>query len=665
MRHSGADDPQRPGQLISNLFLDFMNPESGRLSGLYINFAPFRHRDYLEKLLNLYALWCGEYCILPPGVLLECSIAESAMRHKSSFLSARIVRVPIGDIAIDAFLDTRRREYSRFADQFPDLYLPKDDHLLFHTPEALIPKLKRTGSTIADQWEGLADAPPPALMPQWLGPSSLDALYRLSRVPNQLIRRGDTLTWPDLSAEIREQGIDTDIVASNRWLQHLYLASYNEQFGLRTITNLPNQLPDLGYVGRDLAYDYGAIMGTLNLWGFGRIIEIFDDYEIIALRDTPGFRLFRASFDSLANSANNISDLIGMFSSIMMSVGRRSRDDFLNLIAEKKTGEFLVSMNDIGDFFALLASYDHIADPGRGAHIGPTEDAAHLELPRSTTVRSATWEEVRIDRTLSKWGFTAAQGAPYLRKKAQVLDWLDNFQSSEREDALLVMEGMQFFSEHAVRALVEKVGHELRGMLGADLREAMFFPLGLNVSDAGAGYLNQIKKTLTLNDEQFSSDPFAPEIEEASALIFLDDLIGSGNQASRLFESRLKAIRKPMHYAALFAFDLGLVHIRNAAGFHSVFAGKILGDQDRAFHEESSIFVRASDRNRIREMAVKYGKELYPKHPLGYGGAEAMVAFPHSCPNNTLPIIWAAAHNEKAPGRTWSPLFDRRKQAKS
>ncbi|MFX1257225.1 MAG: hypothetical protein ACFFAN_05175 [Promethearchaeota archaeon] len=35
----------------------------------------------------------------------------------------------------------------------------------------------------------------------------------------------------------------------------------------------------------------------------------------------------------------------------------------------------------------------------------------------------------------------------------------------------------------------------------------------------------------------------------------------------------------------------------------------------------------------------KYGKILYPKGPLGYGGKGLLIAFSYNTPNNTLPII--------------------------
>jgi len=37
---------------------------------------------------------------------------------------------------------------------------------------------------------------------------------------------------------------------------------------------------------------------------------------------------------------------------------------------------------------------------------------------------------------------------------------------------------------------------------------------------------------------------------------------------------------------------------------------------------------------------------------LGYGNSQATVVFEQSCPDNTLPILWAKS-------RDWKPLFER------
>jgi len=75
-------------------------------------------------------------------------------------------------------------------------------------------------------------------------------------------------------------------------------------------------------------------------------------------------------------------------------------------------------------------------------------------------------------------------------------------------------------------------------------------------------------------------------------------------------------------------------------------------DEHKAFAPDAGIFLDETERNEARNVAESFGLKLEKKHPLGYGGTEALVAFYESCPNNTLPILWS--NNNK-----WRPLFPR------
>ena len=70
------------------------------------------------------------------------------------------------------------------------------------------------------------------------------------------------------------------------------------------------------------------------------------------------------------------------------------------------------------------------------------------------------------------------------------------------------------------------------------------------------------------------------------------------------------------------------------------------------FASESGSFSDDGRRLRARDVAYKYGQDLLPDWPLGYGNCEAAVVFDNKIPNNCLPILWV----EK---KGWKPLFRR------
>ena len=77
-----------------------------------------------------------------------------------------------------------------------------------------------------------------------------------------------------------------------------------------------------------------------------------------------------------------------------------------------------------------------------------------------------------------------------------------------------------------------------------------------------------------------------------------------------------------------------------------------LGDEGKAFSENSPIFVDEAERERARSLAEAKGVQLFRRNPLGFRDTQATIVFYQSCPNNTLPILWSA-------NGEWVPLFPR------
>ena len=75
-----------------------------------------------------------------------------------------------------------------------------------------------------------------------------------------------------------------------------------------------------------------------------------------------------------------------------------------------------------------------------------------------------------------------------------------------------------------------------------------------------------------------------------------------------------------------------------------------LGEEDRAFSDNSALFPDPNDREYAR--AIAEGVLLVPRAPLGFRNTQATIVFYQSCPNNTLPILWSAKDG-------WPALFPR------
>jgi hypothetical protein len=150
---------------------------------------------------------------------------------------------------------------------------------------------------------------------------------------------------------------------------------------------------------------------------------------------------------------------------------------------------------------------------------------------------------------------------------------------------------------------------------------------------------------------------------ELNALVFVDDFVGTGRQASEnlpsVLEPHIHAIKQlsiPIFVSVIAGFAEGISKIDKVAcslalQIH-VGACDVLDSGDRCFSSSSRIFPDEAKRTDAYALAMRKGKQLIPRAPLGYGDCQALVVFEHNTPNNTLPILWAE-------DPSFRPLFPR------
>lgn len=78
-----------------------------------------------------------------------------------------------------------------------------------------------------------------------------------------------------------------------------------------------------------------------------------------------------------------------------------------------------------------------------------------------------------------------------------------------------------------------------------------------------------------------------------------------------------------------------------------------LNESDKVFSDESKIYTNPDDRRNARDICWEKGHYLVSTNPLGFGNCQSIVVFPDTCPNNSLPILWAEKEDFK-------PLFKRK-----
>jgi tRNA A37 threonylcarbamoyladenosine synthetase subunit TsaC/SUA5/YrdC len=254
------------------------------------------------------------------------------------------------------------------------------------------------------------------------------------------------------------------------------------------------------------------------------------------------------------------------------------------------------------------------------------------------------------------------------KKKSRLLDWLNNFESfDECETVLPILNCIDIVSESYIKDLLEKFAYIILNLFGDDIQSVRIFSLGDTTADSGEPFLYYLKKKL--GDEavekcfpKTSLDELDIEAEMVKALIFIDDIIGSGKQAIKYFNKNLIRIPIEKYYFSLFGFKNGFKKVEEIYGSGKVKVGKFLNEEDKAFSPKSKHFKDPIQREQIKAVCEKWGRKLYPKGPLGYEDCQGLVVFPYTVPNNTLPIIWAGRESESIKTEFWNPLFVRIKK---
>ncbi|MHB1001855.1 MAG: phosphoribosyltransferase-like protein [Armatimonadota bacterium] len=148
-------------------------------------------------------------------------------------------------------------------------------------------------------------------------------------------------------------------------------------------------------------------------------------------------------------------------------------------------------------------------------------------------------------------------------------------------------------------------------------------------------------------------------------IIFVNDFIGTGQQASGDIQNALQILRQKCEnivdkslicYATIVGFSDGIDRVRETG--IPVITVDTLGDCRRAFQAEAGIFQNEDDRSAAKRMCERIGRSLVSAdHCLGHEDSQGLVVFWDNTPNNTLPIFHASGMVD---GKTWRPLFPRK-----
>jgi len=243
---------------------------------------------------------------------------------------------------------------------------------------------------------------------------------------------------------------------------------------------------------------------------------------------------------------------------------------------------------------------------------------------------------------------------------SKIISWLENFDEKDAETAYDLLLLFEYITFKELQARFDEMLQIIRNEVGEDT-SILIIPYGkFGKSGPMMGY--PIKNTSIYNKPtshmELDWNFRARKISEKTAIVMIDDFVGTGetfaehynldrdgNEAIRKWADRNNIKKRYLLSAIVMTQAVG--YIQRECGSDI----RIIAEfRERAFNSRNSIFDVFHTKNKLLKVVREYGKNL-GRGPLGYKDSEAIVAFGHTTPDNTLGVIWG---DEK-----WNPIFPR------
>ncbi|MGE4300954.1 MAG: hypothetical protein AB7F40_05050 [Victivallaceae bacterium] len=284
--------------------------------------------------------------------------------------------------------------------------------------------------------------------------------------------------------------------------------------------------------------------------------------------------------------------------------------------------------------------------------------------------------------------------------------WLDNFSDiqcgnidEQRLHALYLLTQLMYFGKVEIRHMLKYIfEHLYKYKIIRDIRKAnndttnvkeiisrfrnelestRFLGMG-NPAESGVHLLYYFRQENNLSSKLFihthqifsrsfneNTKTFSKKVDEnVNRYVFIDDFCGTGQQATSYSKDVITELKELnpnciVCYYILFATSKGKKLIKETLNFDDVECVFELDDTFQCFAKDSRFFIKEDSQisqHRCEQIAKFYGKNLL-YGPWGFENAQAMLAFAHNTPDNTLPIFGSVPKSLSQ--NRWHPVFPR------
>lgn len=247
-----------------------------------------------------------------------------------------------------------------------------------------------------------------------------------------------------------------------------------------------------------------------------------------------------------------------------------------------------------------------------------------------------------------------------------VFRWLRNFDESEWDMALNVLDKVVYYSSDRVDEVLEC---QLKKVKNKYADNKIYILPSSDIGKSGHVMAYHAKKLLkkgNLVDGVVSLFELKDKINENNKNIvvaLLDDFSGTGKSIQEYYKKNVFPI---IDGKSIVVCVITVAYMDKAKDFLEAECGfEIYGDLQRpAFIRRGSIFGYEKNMIPIRDFCFKKGEMLFPEwrnndfKPLGYKNSQSLVCFEHTTPNNTLPILWFDGVIQGT-DKKWNAIFPR------
>jgi nucleoside phosphorylase len=290
-----------------NFFLHFLNRDSREIFGLYRFQNDHSHYRLLRRALNASVLLCENFCIMPPGFVIEDEIAFSLAESQRAFLESRILQFPIRESSLSEYAEKKRAEYYPMRNRYSGLFDDSRLEFLGRNAQGLIHRKAHISEGILAGWQQGADTEKRI----WSSiRKDVDAkvIREIQQIPRDLHEEGTALTWSAIGPKL-PIGAQRSSADLRNVLQYTYFKQYCAEFGLIVLSAIPYMIEEFYLPRKANVYSYKRFSEYLDCFELTQILLEGRASFLMRVKKMPGFVSFVDAYAQFAEFCKTDTDL--------------------------------------------------------------------------------------------------------------------------------------------------------------------------------------------------------------------------------------------------------------------------------------------------------------------------------------------------------------------